>query len=283
MTDQSRERMERENQEGESRLTQAERDRISDHQRLSAVTIFATIRREGEEELRRPAMSLWWSGIAAGLGLSTSVIAQGALLHSYKGLPYSGLIQDLGYTVGFVLVILSRLQLFTENTISVVLPVLADPNTDKLKRWARLWAIVLMANLLGTFVTAFIILRMGVVGPEATAGMLEVSTEFAGITGWDALARGIPAGFCLAAIVWMLPNSQGFEIFTIILFSWLISAGNFTHVVAGSTEIFLLSLHGSMDIRDGLLFNLLPALGGNIIGGTVLFALLAYGQIHTEI
>jgi formate/nitrite transporter FocA (FNT family) len=252
------------------------------HQRLAAVTVFETIRREGDEELDRPVVSLWWSGIAAGLALSTSVLAEAILYRAFAGSPAREVVAALGYALGFVIVILSRLQLFTENTLSVVLPVLAKPSADHVWRSARLWTVVFVANLVGTFVTAFISLKLGTTSPENTAAMLEVSRKVLEQAGWAGFIHAIPAGFFIAAIVWMLPSSKGFEILTITAFAWLIAAGGFAHVVVGSAEVFLLTVHGEIGFWAGLTTILLPALAGNVIGGTGLFAFLAYGQTEAE-
>jgi formate/nitrite transporter FocA (FNT family) len=268
--------------ESEGASVEEKKADAKEHQRLSAITVFETIRLEGDEELDRPVISLWWSGIAAGLALSTSVLAEAILYRVLAGSPAREVIAALGYALGFVIVILSRLQLFTENTLSVVLPVLDDPSARHLWRSARLWAVVFVANLVGTFVTAFISLKLGTTSPENTAAMLEVSRKVLEQTGWTGFVHAIPAGFFIAAIVWMLPSSKGFEIFTITAFAWLIAAGGFSHVVVGSAEVFLLTIHGEIGFWTGLTTILLPALAGNVIGGTGLFAFLAYGQTEAE-
>lgn len=267
----------------EAGLTGHERGQIKDNLRLSARTVFSVIRREGEEELYRPAMSLWWSGLAAGIGISTSVFAQGLLHQSFEGHPQRELIAALGYAMGFVLVVLARLQLFTENTLTAVLPLLAGPNTQRLWRTARLWGVVLAANLCGTLLTALMLDMVVDPSHPTLAGMLAVARKAAEASGTAALLDGIPAGFFIAAFVWMLPSSKGFEIFVVALFAWLIGAGGFTHVVAGSTEMFLLMAHGEMPVADIFALHLLPTLLGNVLGGTGLFALLAYAQIKGEI
>lgn len=281
--DPERQETDRDIEQDESGLTGHERGQIKDNLRLSAITVFSVIRREGEEELHRPAMSLWFSGIAAGIGISTSVFAQGLLHHAYADHPQRELIAAFGYAMGFVLVVLSRLQLFTENTLTAVLPLLASPNLERLWRTGRLWAIVLAANLLGTFLTALLVNIFADPAHPTVAGMLDVSRKAAEAQGWTALLDGVPAGFFIAAFVWMLPSSKGFEIFVVALFAWLISAGGFAHVVAGSTEMFLLVLHGELPILDAFTLHLAPTLLGNVIGGTGLFALLAFGQIKAEI
>ena len=148
-----RETRENEPTETEKSLTPVELDAVAENRRLTALTVYSIILREGEEELGRPKTSLWWSGVAAGIGISTSVLAEG-IIRSGLGADhaYLTLIESIGYTFGFVLVIMSRLQLFTENTITVVLPVLANPTREGFRLSARLWAIVFLANMVGAIV-----------------------------------------------------------------------------------------------------------------------------------
>lgn len=100
---------------------------IDDAAKLAPRQIWEVIRRDGEEELERPITSLIWSGVAAGIMISFSVLGE-AVFRTY--LPDTGaryLIENLGYTLVFLFVILGRLQLFTENTITTVLPVMNRP------------------------------------------------------------------------------------------------------------------------------------------------------------
>ncbi|KKN50524.1 hypothetical protein LCGC14_0631770 [marine sediment metagenome] len=264
-------------------LSEREESEVREHRDLSPVAIYSVIRAEGAEELARPVSSLWWSGIAAGLGISTSVLAEGILHDTFRDSTYVSAIENLGYTLGFILVILARLQLFTENTITPILPLLHKPTWYKLGCTARLWSTVLTANMVGTFVTALVTMKTGAVLEEHLEGMLEISRHFAEKTPWEAFIQGVPAGFFIAALVWMLPSSEGFEIFVIGLFTYLIAMGDFSHVVAGSTEVFMLILNGELTVADGVGGLLVPSLFGNILGGTGLFALLAYGQVRQEL
>lgn len=269
--------------DSEPRLSERERGEVDEHRSLSSVAVYAVVRAEGVDELRRPASSLWWSGVAAGLGISSSVLAEGILHATFAGHAYREAVENLGYTVGFVLVILGRLQLFTENTLTAILPLLAGPSLRMLLRTARLWSIVLAANLVGTFITALVTLKLGTALPEHVAAMLEVSQHFTEHSALEALTYGIPAGFFIAALVWMLPSSEGFELLVIMLVTYLIAMGGFTHVIAGSTEAFLLLLDGQIGAVRAVFALILPTLLGNIIGGTGLFALLAYAQVKEEL
>lgn len=263
-------------------LSEREEMEVTEHRSLSAVSVYTIVHAEGIEELERPVMSLWWSGVAAGLGISASVLCEGILHHIFEGHPRLAAIENLGYTVGFILVILARLQLFTENTITPILPLLAERTSKMAWCTARLWGVVFAANMAGTFVTALLSLVIGTSNPDHIEAMLAISHHYYEFTPGDAFARGIPAGFFIAALVWMLPSSRGFEIFTIALFTYIIALGDFTHVIAGSTELFMLILSGEAGIGKSAALTL-ATLAGNVLGGTGLFALLAYGQVVSEI
>lgn len=253
-----------------------------ERQRLRSLVVYEIVCREGEEELDRPVNSLWWSGVAAGAAISSSLLAK-ALLHYYlPDAPWRPVVESLGYCVGFVIVILGRMELFTEHTVSAVLPLLRDFNIRNLARTGRLWLFVFLANLVGTAAAAAASVFIGTAHPEHLTAMLEVSREFAELSASHALVYGIPAGFLVAAIVWMMPSAQGSEFWIIVTVTYVIGLAGFTHVVVGSAEIFVLLLHGEIGIFN-VLRSLGPTLLGNIIGGAGLFAVLAYGQIREEV
>src|SRR5215472_10615781 len=108
--------------------------------------IYEIVRRLGDEEMARPVTSLWWSGVAAGLSISFSLLAQAILQTHLPDAPWRPLVTSFGYTVGFVMVVLARQQLFTENTITVVLPVISDLTLGNIGKLVRMWGVVLAAN-----------------------------------------------------------------------------------------------------------------------------------------
>jgi len=253
-------------------------------ERLQAKTVYAVIQREGERELERPPASLWWSGIIAGIAISSSVVTQGILHAELPESEWRWMIVNLGYCIGFVIVILGRLQLFTENTITPVLPIMADFSFAALRRMMMLWAVVLAANLAGTLVAALFADVVAFTTPEQLTGMLAVARHAVySESAYDVLLHAIPAGFYVAAIVWMLPSSKGFELWIVVIMTYLIAIGGFAHVIVGAMECFLLMLEGELGVLAGIGSYLLPALVGNIIGGTALFSLLAYAQVREEI
>ena len=83
-------------------------------------------------------------------------------------------------------------------------------------------------------------------------------------------------------MVWMLKSSKGFEFWTITVITFSIALADTSHVIVGSTELFMVLLNGESDFMSATLRLLLTA-AGNIIGGTVLFAGLAYAQVSDEL
>ncbi len=245
--------------------------------------IYEVVRRLGDEEMRRPAFSLWWSGVAAGLSISFSLLAQAVLETHLPDAPWRPLVASFGYCVGFLMVVLGRQQLFTESTITVVLPVLKNLNAKTVWRMARLWAIVLVANLTGTLFAALFCNFTPALPDDLFAGMLHISQHLTTLGWWDMFFRAISSGFLIAAMVWMIPSAETAKFAVITLMTYLIAIGGFTHIIAGSMEAYLLVLAGDWEWWQVVGQFMLPVLLGNMVGGTALFALISYAQVMEEI
>jgi formate-nitrite transporter family protein len=245
--------------------------------------IYEVVRQLGDEEMGRPATSLWWSGVAAGLSISFSLLAQAILQRHLPDAPWRPLVSSFGYCVGFLMVVLGRQQLFTESTITVVLPALKNFSLENLWRMARLWLIVLVANFAGTLFAAAFCRYTPVLPPELKESMLEISRTLLPVGWWDMAFRGVTSGFLIAAMVWMIPAAESAKFWVITLMTWLIAVGGFTHIVAGSMEANLLVLSGDWAWWQMLWQFFVPVLIGNVVGGTALFALISYAQVMEEI
>ncbi|MEM7632013.1 MAG: formate/nitrite transporter family protein [Pseudomonadota bacterium] len=250
---------------------------------LSPKLIFEAIRRNGEEELERSDRALWFSGIAAGILISFSVLGEALLRSALPDTDWRYIVENMGYTLGFMLVILGRMQLFTENTITTVAPVLVKRTRACLVRTVQLWTIVLAANVVGAFAVAAFFAYGPVLSPEVAAAFTELSRHATGMPPMEGLMRGIPAGVLIAALVWMMPTANGNSVALIFLFTWLIALGDFTHIVAGSVEMAYLMVQGDLALTQAVFGFFLPVLAGNVIGGTVIFTLLAWAQIQPEV
>lgn len=262
------------------------KDEIKDVEELATPrtpVIYEVVRRLGDEEMERPLTSLWWSGVAAGLSISFSLLTQAILQTHLPDAPWQPLLTSFGYCVGFIMAVLSRQQLFTESTITAVLPVAANATWENIGRMARLWAIVLAANLAGTLFAALFCTFTPVLPAQLYDGMLTVSRDLLDFSWWDMVFRAIAAGFLMAAMVWLMPGAERTQFHIITLMTWLIAIGGFTHIVAGSMEAYLLVFAGDWAWSQMISDFMVPVLIGNITGGTALFALIAYAQVMSEI
>ena len=259
---------------------------IHDVQEMSAPrtpVIYEVVRRLGEDEMDRPATSLWWSGVAAGLSISFSLLAQAILEDHLPEADWQPLISKLGYCVGFLMVVLGNQQLFTESTITAVLPVLKDLTPRTVWRMARLWLIVLAANFCGTLFAAIFCTFTPALPPDLLQGMQDISRDLLALSWADMLFHGITSGFLIAAMVWMIPTAETAKFAVITLMTYLIAIGGFTHIVAGSMEANMLVLAGDWEWWRMLGQFFVPVLIGNMIGGTALFAAISYAQVKEEI
>jgi len=144
-------------------VTGQEEDLISEQIDTRLPVTFEIVRREGEHELSRPASSLWWSGVAAGICIGLSVLSQAVLAAYLPNTDCAVLIAKLGSSVGFLIVILGEQQLFTENTLTAVTPVLANTTWRNVGRLSRLWTIVLAANIVGAIIFAAVIVFLSLI------------------------------------------------------------------------------------------------------------------------
>lgn len=257
-------------------------DHVQERTTPRTPVIYEVVRRLGDEEMARPAVSLWWSGVAAGLSISFSLLAQGILdLYLPPG-EWRQLLVALGYPVGFLIVVLSRQQLFTETTVTVILPIMANPSMGTVIRGGRMWGIVLTANLVGTFGAAAFIAFTPAVPPELRSHMGEVSRH-ALAHGWtDLFFLAITSGYLMATMVWLLPGAGPAQLQIVVVLTYLIGVGGFAHIVAGSVEVFLLVLAGEASLASVLWNFEVPVLIGNVFGGTALFALISHAQVMDE-
>ncbi|MDP1028259.1 formate/nitrite transporter family protein [Sphingomonas sp. KR1UV-12] len=264
-------------------MADAEDEDVDDLKAADARELHRTVREEGEEELNRPAAALFWSGLAAGLAINTSLIAEAALHRDLPDTQWRDLVVALGYPIGFVMVILGRMQLFTESTITAMLPLATRPSRWALGRTLRLWGIVLGANLAGTAIAAALI-DAGLLGdPELRRAALEVSGRILELGPWGTFLNAIPAGFLIAVIAWSLPNAREQAFLVIVAITYVVAIAGFSHSVVGSDEAFLLLFDGQVGVMQALFALIAPAVLGNLVGGAGLFAVLAHAQVRSDV
>lgn len=263
-------------------LSPSEHEKVRARIAISAVIVHESVREEGVGELKRSSLALAWSGLAAGLSMGFSLVAKG-LFHTYlPDAAWRPLIENLGYSVGFLLVVLGRQQLFTENTLTVILPLLTQPGIRIFARVARLWGVVFAANMLGTFLFAVIIAHVAVFPPAIQQSFLQLAQQsMSGAFGLT-LVKGIFAGWLIAMMVWLLPAAEATRLHVIIILTYLVGLGEFAHIIAGSVDAFYLVNLGKLTWLSCIGSFILPTLIGNSIGGVSLVAVLNFAQVTSE-
>ena len=260
-------------------LTEEEIEKARQETPLNADITFEVIRRRGEEELARPLAALFFSGLAAGLSMGFSLLTEG-LLHTYlPDAPWTPLVSKLGYSVGFLMVILGSQQLFTENTLTAIIPLLARRSRKALGQVARLWGVVLAANLIGALIFAWGISGTTVLDPAVQESLHVISLVAAEGSTWQLILQGVFAGWLIALMVWMLPATQGGKTGIIVLLTYLIGIGGFPHIIAGSVEVLYAVVQGGLPWSNYLLHWAPATLLGNVIGGVALVSALNYAQV----
>lgn len=260
-------------------LREPEREDVEQRGAPRPIVVYETIRREGEEELRRTWSALAWSGLAAGLSMGFSLVAMGLIRARLPDAPWRPLVVNLGYSIGFLIVILGRQQLFTENTLTPILPLLNKPSGAALWRVARLWGVVLTTNLFGALIFAWVIGHTAVFQPEIREAFAAIGRAALEGGFWTVLLRAIFAGWLIALMVWLLPGAETARPMVIIILTFLVGLGGFAHIIAGSVEIFYLLTTGAASWGHGIGGWLVPTLMGNIVGGLSLVAALNHAQV----
>ena len=257
----------------------AEDQEVHERSAPSGKVVYKAVLKEADAELERPSSALAWSGLAAGMSMGFSFIAE-ALIHAHlPDKPWRPLISKIGYSVGFVVVILGRQQLFTENTLTPVLPLLLRKDRKTLANMMRLWAVVLAANLVGAFLVALAITKTDAFPSHVHDAFREIAHAAMSHDFVDTLVKGIFAGWLIALIVWLLPFAETSRLFVILLLTYVVGIGNFSHIVAGAVEVFSLACAGLKPWWQVFIHYIVPTLLGNTIGGVTLVAALNHAQV----
>jgi len=264
-----------------SPLSDREIEEADDRSSTTAKVVHEAIRLEGTEELERPSTSIAWSGLAAGMTMGCSMIAQGVLLTRLPEAPWKELVAAFGYCLGFLFVTMGRQQLFTETTLTVMLPFLQG--THRIGDVVRYWSIVFAANILATLLFAAAVSIPHLFPAEVMDSFVKLGVKAVDPGFLVVLVKGVFAGWLIALMVWLMPAASTAKFVVIVAVTWLIAIAEFSHVIAGSVEGSLAAMHGAIGWGYYLIGFLVPALVGNSIGGVVFVALLNHAQVKAEI
>jgi formate/nitrite transporter FocA (FNT family) len=263
-------------------LDEKEQRQAAERAPIGPMVIHEIVREEGLAELARPVAGLALSSFAAGLSIGFSFIVEAALQAGMPDTPWRHLVAALGYTVGFLIVILGRQQLFTETTLTALIPALTQRDARTFGETFRVWGVVLVCNLLGSALIGLALARTPLM-PHETIAAMDALAQAA--LARPPLAMGIAAigaGWLIGLTVWLLPGAGPARPWIIIILTYAIAVCAFPHVIAGSAEVAFYCFRGQGGLGTYFGHFLLPVLIGNTIGGTALVALLNHGPIAHE-
>ncbi|HEX3866696.1 MAG TPA: formate/nitrite transporter family protein [Gemmatimonadaceae bacterium] len=252
--------------------------------RLSAAEIHDNVLGPAEKEMKRPASALLWSSLASGLTIGFSFIA-GGYAQTLVGPQYGGFVAGCAYPLGFLFIVFARSELFTENTLEPIIPLLHRRDLDTLLETLRLWSLLIIGNLVGAMLFAWVVNRAPILADAEIQDKLRAIAQSSTSDGFSlTLLRAVMAGWLIALMTWLLASTQDSTAQIILI--WLTTAPiswfGFRHSIFGSVEAFYRVVDGSARLWAVAGSFILPAIIGNAIGGIVLVALLNYGQIQHE-
>lgn len=264
-------------------LDQDQQQQAAQHASPQALVIHEVVREEGEAELERRSGAVAWSGLAAGLSMGFSFLGLAFMRGLLPDAPWAQLIYAAGYTIGFVITILGRQELFTESTLTAVLPLLVRRDAATFFSLLRFWVIVLLSNLCGTALFAALVSVHGLFPEGVTSAMQHVGQGVVSEEFLPDLLKSILSGWLIALMAWVLPSAKSARLFVVMLFTYIVALGGLPHVVAGSVEAAYAVITHLASVNDYLLHFLLPTLLGNTIGGVALVALLNHAPLSPDL
>lgn len=264
-------------------LSRQQEKEVDAQSRPNAALIHETIRAEGESELERRWWSILVSGLAAGLSIGLSFIVQAEFHAHISDEAVRRLVAPLGYTIGFLVVVLGRQQLFTENTLAPILPLLHHRDRQTFLRVLKLWALVLASNIAGTWALGYALAHTEVFEPRVVDAFVQIGQRTVEGNFATTFVRAVFAGWLIALMMWLLPAAENMRAQVIIIMTYVLALGEFSHIVAGSVDCAFLVLMGKASFSAYVLAFFVPTLLGNVVGGTALVALLNYGQVAAEL
>lgn len=263
-------------------LSAEERRKVEKSQPPRPLVLHEVIRVQGNHELDRTLAALWWSALAAGLTIGLSLMAMGLFRARLPEHDMAVITTSLGYPVGFLAIILARQQLFTENTLTAVLPVMSEPTLEKFGQLLRLWSVVLLGNVVGALLFAYGMLHLPIFDTKADQAFLEIGREVMENDHGQMFSKGIVSGWMIATMVWLVPAAENAKVWIIFLVTYLMALGSFSHIVVGTCEVGYLMFAGEVPASGYILDFALPTLAGNIVGGSLIFALMSHAQVRSD-
>jgi formate/nitrite transporter FocA (FNT family) len=243
--------------------------------RFSSDEIFHRIVAAADEEISTGTRELFFSALAAGFAITLTFMLYASVTDATDGAPVMSAIL---YPLGFIYIILGDYQLYTENTLPPVALVLE--RLASIPALLTVWTIVLIGNLVGGTLGAFILASTGVFSPDVMATAVGIAESGVATSWWSLFFKAVFAGLIVAGVVWLDYAAQDTtsRLLMIYLAFLAIPLGNLYHVVVSATETMFLVFRGDLALATGVFEFVLPVLLGNTISGILLVTVVNYFQ-----
>lgn len=238
--------------------------------------IFARVLSSADHELSASNRYLFWSALGAGAALGLTFLAR-VIFTEVSGESSPGLAGNLLYPVGFLIIVLGRYQLFTENTLTPVALVLVK--LASVANTLRLWVVVLVANMLGALGVALLLAVSSVFDEPQLALALEMGRSSIEQDWFTLFSKAVIAGWIVAAMVWLVHSARDTisKIFFVFTLMYFIGVAELYHIITSSVEVFFLAYRvEDVNFLEIVPEFVLPVLLGNMIGGIIFVAVLNY-------
>lgn len=235
---------------------------------------------EGQETYDKHPVSILLSSLTAGLEIGFTYL----LLCTLYGFLFGKMDEDtifkltaLVYPIGFIMVILGQSILFTEQTSLLTLPVVSKKRS--VTSLLKLWALVIIGNLVGGYLMAFLLVWFG-----PRLGLFELNTvenvavHVSEYSGWIILVSSILAGWLMGLLSWLVAASKDTmsRILIIYMITSVLAFAGLHHSIVGNVEVFAGFISSPKITLTSYAAFQSVSLIGNAIGGAVFVALLKY-------
>ncbi len=242
---------------------------------------------EGLETYKKNMKGTFLSSLTAGLEIGFSFLllcTVYATFITHYSEPTVFKLMAIVYPVGFILVILGKSILFTEQTSLLTLPVLNKKQS--VGSLLKIWGLVISGNLLGGFIIAGILIWIGPhLGIFDLTAITRIAKHISHYNPEVILVSSILAGWIMGLLSWLLSSVSDTisRIFIIFLITGIMAFTGLHHSIIGNVEVFSgMVVSSEITLGDYLKFESL-ALLGNAIGGVVFVALFKYGAFINSI
>jgi formate/nitrite transporter FocA (FNT family) len=236
---------------------------------------------EGLDTYRKNRVSTFLSSLMAGLEIGFSFMLVAIVYTLFNGtvddkyIPY---LAAFVYPLGFILVVLGKSILFTEQTSLLSLPVLSGRKT--IGDLMSLWGIVILGNLVGGYLIGALLVwigpQLGIISHEGIKNLGDHVNHYSRDI---ILVSSVLAGWLMALLSWIITSTHKAtgKILVIYIVTFVIALAGLHHSIVGSIEVFAgFLVSDKITFIDYLTFQSTSLLG-NAIGGVFFVAILKYG------